>query len=65
MSKRKFLDEIYLKPYALALLSSLRKAEEVRASKRTVAKTVESQSSEDRAQWVFRKQPKLSPRKYL
>jgi hypothetical protein len=50
MSKRKFLDEIYLKPHALALLSSLRKAEEVRASKRTVAKTVESQSSQDRAQ---------------
>lgn len=50
MSKRKFLGEIYLKPHALALLSSLRKAEEVRASERTVAKAVESLSSQDRAQ---------------
>ena len=50
MSKRKFLDEIYLKPYALALLSGLHKAEEVRASKRTVAKPVEPQFSQDRAQ---------------
>jgi len=50
MSKGKFLEEIYLKPYALALLSSLHKAVEVRASKRTVAKPVESQSSQDRAQ---------------
>ena len=50
MPKREFLDEIYLKPHALALLSSLHKAVEMRASKRTVAKPVESQSSQDRAQ---------------
>jgi len=49
MSKRKFLDEVDLEPYALALLPSLHEAEGVRASKRTVAKPVASQSSQDRA----------------
>jgi hypothetical protein len=50
MSKRKFLDEIDLEPYALASLSSLHKAKGVRVSKRTVANPVEPQSSQDRTQ---------------
>ena len=50
MSKRKHLDEIDFEPYAVALLSSLHKAEGMRASRRTVAKPVESQSSQDGAQ---------------